>query len=92
VLQRGLDRYGYVGQAVQVRRAMLELADRSGFWEHYSPVTGRGHGGADFAWTAGLTLDLLRSELDTEGARMDGRASAADGDAGRDAATTERRD
>ena len=92
VLQRGLDRYGYAAAARQVRGAMLDLADRSGFWEHYSPVTGRGHGGADFAWTAGLTLDLLRSELDTEGARMDGRASAADGDGGRDTATTERRD
>jgi glycogen debranching enzyme len=89
VLQRGLDRYGFSAQAVQVRRAMLELADRSGFWEHYSPVTGQGHGGAEFAWTAGLTLDLLRSEADTEGARMDKVASA---DVDRDTATHERRD
>lgn len=92
VLQRGLDRYRYTAPAGQVRRAMLDLADRSGFWEHYSPVTGRGHGGADFAWTAGLTLDLLRSELDTEGARMDGGASTDDGDVGGDTATNERRD
>ena len=51
----------------QVRRAMLELADRSGFWEHYSPVTGKGHGGAEFAWTAGLVLELLGSDTEPEG-------------------------
>jgi hypothetical protein len=89
VLQRGLDRYGYGAQAVQVRRAMLELADRSGFWEHYSPVTGQGHGGAEFAWTAGLTLDLLRSEVQKEGGRMDGAVNV--GDAGEGTATNERR-
>jgi Trehalase len=92
VLQRGLDRYGYAALAGQVRRAMLELADRSGFWEHYSPVTGRGHGGAEFAWTAGLTLDLLRAELHREGARMDGATRTDDGDAGNDTATNERRE
>jgi mannosylglycerate hydrolase len=91
VLQRGLDRYGYTAHAGQVRRAMLDLADRSGFWEHYSPVTGRGHGGADFAWTAGLTLDLLRSESDRKGTHMDG-ARANVGDAATGTATNERRD
>ena len=38
---------------------MLELARREGFWEHYNPLTGRGQGGEQFAWTAGLVLDLL---------------------------------
>jgi glycogen debranching enzyme len=91
VLQRGLDRYGYVASARHVRRAMLGLAEGSGFWEHYSPATGRGHGGMEFAWTAGLTLDLLRSESDTEGARMEGTAIAGVGDADRETATHERR-
>jgi Trehalase len=92
VLQRGLDRYGYTAAARQVRRAMLDLADRAGFWEHYSPVTGGGHGGADFAWTAGLALDLLRSESPMEGAPMDGGVSKDDVAAGTDTATNERRD
>ena len=43
----------------QVRQAVLELGRSEGFWEHYDPVTGRGHGGEQFAWTAGLVLDLL---------------------------------
>jgi neutral trehalase len=92
VLQRGLDRHGYTAPAGQVRRAMLDLADRSGFWEHYSPETGRGHGGAEFAWTAGLALDLLRSESDVEGARMDEVPVVGVGDAEAQSATNERRD
>ncbi len=59
VLQRGLDRYGYPVLAADVRRALIELARSAGFREHYSPVTGRGQGGEEFAWTAALVLDLL---------------------------------
>ena len=79
VLQRGLDRYGYAELARQVRRAMLELADRSGLWEHYSPINGKGHGGSEFAWTAGLVLELLGSDTEPEGGRMDGPAAATQG-------------
>ena len=76
VLQRGLDRYGYVALADDVRRAMLALAEQSGFWEHYSPVTGAGHGGENFAWTAGLMLDILAIEKEREGVRMEDAAIA----------------
>ena len=59
VLERGLERYGYSEEAEQVRQAVVELGRSEGFWEHYDPLTGRGHGGEQFAWTAGLVLDLL---------------------------------
>ena len=59
VLYRGLVRYGYHDLAERVRSAVLELAREGGFWEHYSPTTGRGHGGEEFSWTAGLVLDLV---------------------------------
>jgi Trehalase len=59
VLARGLDRYGYAALADQVRGAIVDLSRRDGFWEHYSPLSGRGQGGDEFAWTAGLVLDLL---------------------------------
>jgi hypothetical protein len=68
VLQRGLARYGYAEQAAQVRRALIELGRRAGFWEHYDPSTGRGHGGEQFAWTAALVLDLLREDVPGAGA------------------------
>jgi glycogen debranching enzyme len=62
VLYRGLVRYGYGELAARVRGAMIGLARGAGFWEHYNPTTGRGHGGDQFAWTAGLVLDLLREQ------------------------------
>jgi hypothetical protein len=70
VLQRGLARYGFVARAEQVRHAVVELGRSEGFWEHYDPLTGRGHGGEQFAWTAALVLDLLQ----------DGKSWAATGE------------
>ncbi|MET0937592.1 MAG: trehalase family glycosidase, partial [Gaiellaceae bacterium] len=64
-LQRGLDRYGYGTLAAQVRGALIDLASREGFWEHYSPLTGKGQGGESFAWTAGLVLDVLATEMES---------------------------
>jgi glycogen debranching enzyme len=66
VLHRGLVRYGYRELAAQLRLGLIELSRRSGFWEHYSPTTGQGHGGEQFAWTAALVLDLLDSRSTTE--------------------------
>jgi hypothetical protein len=60
VLQRGLERYGFRDYAEQVRQAVVELGRSEGFWEHYDPLTGKGHGGEQFAWTAALVLDLLQ--------------------------------
>ena len=62
VTYRGLRRYGYDEHAVQLRAGLLELARREGFREHYNPITGRGQGGEQFAWTAGLILDLLAAQ------------------------------
>ncbi len=59
VTYRGLRRYGDDERAAQLRAGMLELVRREGFWEHYNPLTARGQGGEQFAWTAGLILDLL---------------------------------
>jgi glycogen debranching enzyme len=59
VAYRGLRRYGYTADAAAIRNAFVELARREGFWEHYNPLNGRGQGGKQFAWTAGLILDLL---------------------------------
>jgi mannosylglycerate hydrolase len=60
VLQRGLVRYGYRERAEQVRQGVVDLARSAGFWEHYDPLTGKGHGGEQFAWTAALVLELLQ--------------------------------
>jgi hypothetical protein len=62
VLHRGLVRYGFAAPAAELRAGMLELARRNGFREHYNPLTGNGHGGEQFAWTAALVLDLLHEQ------------------------------
>jgi Trehalase len=59
VLQHGVDRYGHPALAERLRRTTLELAQRGGLWEHYSPIDGHGQGDPHFSWTAGLVLDLL---------------------------------
>jgi hypothetical protein len=64
VIHRGLRRYGYETEAAELRAGVLELAGREGFWEHYHPLSGRGQGGRQFAWTAGLILDLLLAPED----------------------------
>ena len=51
------------------RHAVVDLGRSAGFWEHYDPLTGKGHGGEQFAWTAALVLDLLQDG----GARRESR-------------------
>jgi Trehalase len=67
VLHAGLHRYGFFEEAGQIRNAMLELARREGFWEHYNATTGRGQGTENVSWTAALVLDLLDGEFDQQG-------------------------
>jgi hypothetical protein len=59
VLQAGLRRYGYEDEAADLQSALIGLARREGFWEHYNAVTGRGEGTDHLSWTAALVLDLL---------------------------------
>jgi neutral trehalase len=59
IVQQGVERYGHTELARQIAATTLELSRRDGFWEHYSPMTGRGQGDREFSWTAGLVLDVL---------------------------------
>jgi hypothetical protein len=67
VAHAGLHRYGFEDDAAEIRHALLELARREGFWEHYDALTGKGGGTADLSWTAALVLDLLDAEHDAKG-------------------------
>jgi hypothetical protein len=63
VLHQGLRRYGYRGLASSLRTSLLELPRRGGgFWEHYDPTDGQGHGAEQFAWSAALILNLVFEE------------------------------
>jgi len=58
-LTRGLERYGYEGQAKQLRETIVSLCRSQGFYEYYDPTTGFGHGSDLFSWTAALFLDVV---------------------------------
>lgn len=68
VVHHGARRYGREDLARELRETTLRLTRRSGFWEHYSPLTGDGQGDPGFSWTAGLVLDLVEQvQVGTEG-------------------------
>jgi hypothetical protein len=58
-LMRGLERYGYEGQAERLRETIVSLCGDQGFYEYYDPTTGFGHGSDLFSWTAALFLDVV---------------------------------
>ena len=40
-------------------RQTLQLVKKTGYWEYFHPLTGKGLGADRFTWTAALVLDLL---------------------------------
>ncbi len=58
LLLQGLSRYGFQEKAESVRRDMITLVKRYGFYEYFDPYTGKGYGTDNFSWTAALFLDV----------------------------------
>ena len=65
LLMRGLERYEFREQAQRLRRTMVGLVQKTGFYEYFDPLSGRGHGSGYFSWTAALLLDVLLDEANT---------------------------
>lgn len=55
----GLKRYGFDEIAADLSKRTIDMVTKSGSYEYFSPIDGRGLGAKDFSWTAALTLDLL---------------------------------
>ncbi len=55
----GLLRYGFSSRAQELLTESLQLVQQEGLREYYDPRDGAGLGGKEFAWTAGLALDLI---------------------------------
>lgn len=55
----GLRRYGYDKLAESLRASSLEMVHKSGFYEYFSPRSGKPAGIPHFSWTAALVIDLL---------------------------------
>jgi neutral trehalase len=57
----GLRRYGYKQEADIIAAKSIELVEKSGCYEYFSPIDGSRAGARNFSWTAALTIDLLSS-------------------------------
>ena len=60
---KGFKEYEMKDEADHVKRHLLELMDKEGFHEYYSPTTGKGEGAKDFSWTAALAIDILFDDM-----------------------------
>jgi len=77
LLADGLERYGRLDAARELRAGILNLISSSGeMFEYYSPLDGTGAGSNSFAWTAALLLDLLARPDLPEIQEAAGRAAA----------------
>ena len=56
---QGLQEYGFLKEARDLKRHTIKMVDEAGFYEYFSPYDGSGKGAANFSWTAALTIDLL---------------------------------
>lgn len=65
LIMLGLRRSGFVPQAVELRAQSLELLTHAGLREYFDPRDGAGLGGGEFAWTAGLALDIADMQFDS---------------------------
>jgi len=57
VIAEGLDRGGDDALAARVRDGILALVGGTGCFEYFEPVTRRGCGSSNFAWSAALAID-----------------------------------
>ena len=56
----GLKVYEQREVADRLTERTLDMVDRAGFHEYFSPLSGAGYGAAEFSWTAALVVDLVR--------------------------------
>lgn len=56
----GLRHYGYNDHADALVESTVELVQRSGCYEYFSPQDGAPAGAHNFSWTAALVIDLLQ--------------------------------
>ena len=65
IIFQGLLRYGHKKQAATIKKDTLFFMQKYGFYEYFEPskhqneMLNKGYGGANFSWSAALTIDLL---------------------------------
>lgn len=59
LLYEGLKKHKMYYEARELKHAMLDLVNKSGFYEYFNPNTGQGIGIKDFSWSAAMIIDLI---------------------------------
>lgn len=68
MIVQGLTECGELSLAERIRSDTLKLIEKSGFHEYFDPMTGDGHGGTDFTWTAAIYLVWSRATPSSQAA------------------------
>lgn len=58
MIAEGLRFYGLDEKAAAIERKSLEMIEKSGAYEYFSPLDGSPKGAKDFSWTAALAIDF----------------------------------
>jgi hypothetical protein len=66
MLAKGLRRYGYTLKADSLKKDLLQLPIRFGFYEYFDSFDGKGYGSNNFSWTAALFIDLVFESYETQ--------------------------
>jgi hypothetical protein len=56
---RALRSYGFHQKALDLADNLLRLVDHHGFYEFYSPMTGKGLGAQNFSWSAAVIIEII---------------------------------
>lgn len=61
LIVEGLKRYGFDEQAAQLAKITIDVVEKNGLYEYFSPIDGTPAGVHNFSWTAALIIDLLEA-------------------------------
>lgn len=56
LIVQGLQESGETALADRIKSDTMRLIEKSGFYEYFDPISGDGHGGRNFTWTAAIYL------------------------------------
>lgn len=59
LIAEGLERYGYTVEAAHIKLKSIELVQKHGAYEYFSPLDGSPVGAHPFSWSAALVIDML---------------------------------
>jgi hypothetical protein len=66
MLSQGLRSYGYKEKSESMKKDLIQLPVRFGFYEYFDSISGKGYGSNAFSWTSALFIDLIYEYYDQD--------------------------